>query len=123
METQTFFFFNVYFTLLSNSRIAVKQYIWLLPNTDGMVSKSDIFFSFPLKDLVIANSDIQDDKLRNTATATSFCRLEDLRQASQSIKRLLLTERETSPALCSVLAYSFSLEVFQDGEFARMWAL
>lgn len=71
----------------------------------------------------IASSDIQDDKLKNITAATSFCRLKDLRQAFQSIKRLLLTERETCPALCSVLTDSFSLEVFQDGGSDRALAL
>lgn len=69
---------------------------------------------FLLKLLTIAGSGIKDGKVRNITTATTFCGLEDLKQAFQSITRLLLTERKAHPTLSSIFANSFSLEVSQD---------
>lgn len=49
--------------------------------------------------------------------------LEDLKQAVWSIKRLLITERKAHPTVSSILADSFSLDMFQDGGSGRTLAL
>lgn len=93
----------------------MKKPNWLLPNTDGTVSKSEDCVVFSLETLnSIAGSDIRDDKVRNLTTATTFCGLEDLKQAFWSIKRLLITDRKAHPTVSSILADSFSLDMFQD---------
>lgn len=71
----------------------------------------------------IAGSYIWDEKVRNITTTSSFCELEDLKQEFWSIKRLLITEGKACPILSSILADSFSLDVFYNVGSARTLVL